>query len=1027
MIFGWGRAAAFFTVAALVAWILYPNEYFLGMMRRQAPDRSQAVASFKRYLSEKPFNKGATLALAAVYESIGEPQAAVRELAALYRHRRGDRYIGREYLDLLERAGLMDQARKFRWELFTDLRRKPGADRRELEDLLYGYYQAADQQQDEAGALKALLELEKIAKNPESYRYEILRIFMERRDYPVVSSRLEQDLKLKPFDLDARGLLTNVHRLRGDDEAALVEIGKALLLHPRHPEFLLKRVSIHESRGHFGRAVKDLNVLAVLFPGRKAILQRRAYDTYRSGRFDQAAELYTELLQRFPSDRRLWRDWIWACVDSKMNARAVHWLKRYLKLFPEEPEFMSLLAGLHDSEGRFEEALPLYARLTELTPEERGPWLSLSYGLMDRDRRAQAVPWIEKFIQRFPMDSEGVDLLAHAYEVEGKINEAAALLGEFLAGHPHDRIKAVRLLALLETSGKWEQARELSERWSRAEVKDSSWLAALARIASAQGRPEESLAYTRRWLAREGEKSESLRHAGREAYFAGHLAPSRDWLARAYKLAPEDGETLYYLAEVEFARGLKETGRHWALKALERLPPPSEDSGFEALRRRLRLESHLGWSPELAERFRAAFTRHPERALLEDWITAMISRQLDASEPLSFHERSFKGYEKERRRLQFQNSFNRKDWSGAIASLEGWGDSLNEPDLRDALGEAYLRAGRWREAERLFSGPGGNHHAHPVGLHRELHERYDHTVGSTFRHTQLSSQFSRHTGLYYEGYVGSKLKLGGRWESGQYRIAASDFKRSAHAFSGRLEYQAETMKAALLGQLSSGARRDRLSPGLWGRWEPREGLWLEGEYRHQGFWDDFPQAVASGGLASEAKSAVEWRVLGPVYLGARYQYNHYTTAEGRRAWKNQFEPQAAYHFSKAPQASLVYQWTIERADGEQEFFNDVPLIRRVKAQYAGLGFSHWIKPSALRFDAYVYNGHDAGRRLKFFKLDLFGAAVSASWSPAAWLKVVPEYEYGRSASSGISGEAHTVKLRVEGRWFGNEKNDMSRR
>lgn len=1026
MIFSWQRAASFFVVATLVAWILYPNEYFLGMMRRQEPDRAQAVASFKRYLSARPHNKGATLALAGVYESIGDPEPAIVEMAALYRHRRGDLYIGREYLDLLERAGAMEQARKFRWELFTDLRRKPGADPRELEDLLYGYYAAAVQEQDEAGALKALLELENTAKNPESYRYEILRIYMERRDYTRVTGRLAEDLKLRPFDLNARGLLSDVLRLQGDEEGALLEIGKALLLHPRHPDFLEKRVSIHESSGHYRRALKDLKMLEGLFPGRVAIQRQIAYDTYRSGSFDRAGALYGELLRRHPSDRGLWREWISACVEAKRNAAAVVWLKKYLKAFPEEPEFMALLAGFHDAEGRFEESLPLRARLIELRPQERAHWLSLVHGLMDRKRTREAIPWLEKFLEKFSLETEGVDLLAYAYEIEGKTDAAAAVLRHYLERHPQDRPKTVALVSLLEASAKWDEAAALADSWRQSEASEPRWLAVLARAASARGRTKQALGYTKRWLALKGGTLESLTLAGREAFFAGELTQARLWLARALKLSPQDGETLYYLAEVEFADGKKEAGRYWALKALEFLPPPGEAAGYEALRPRLRLEARLGWSEELAGRFRAASERYSVPEPVSDWIEALLNNRMDASEPLALYERNFPGREKDFRRFAFQNSFNLGDWSGAIASLEGWGDSENDPGLRDALGEAYLRAGRWKEAERIFSGSSGVHRTPPAGLHRELHERYDHVAGATFRLYQLPSQYTRHTGLHYEGYLGSKLKLESRWETGQYRIAASDFRRSAHAFSGRLVYQAEPFKLALLGQVSSGARRDRFSPGIWGRYEPREGLWVEAEYAHQKFWNDFPQAVASGGLASEGKTALEWRVLGPVYLGARYQYNHYTTAEGRRAWKRQFEPQAAYNFWQKPHASLVYQWTIERADGEEEFFSDVPLIRRIKAHYLGLGFSHWLLSERLRLDAYVYNGHDEGRRLKFLKLDLFGATVSAAWRPSSWLRVVPEYEYGRSASSGISGEAHTIKLRVEGRWFGHEKKDMPR-
>lgn len=266
MIFSWSKLAAFFAALIVIAWLIYPNQYFRGLMHRRDSDRSLSVKLYRDYLSRHPHDKSAMLALSAAYEAQADPEAGIPVMEGLYSHRKGDLAVGREYLKLLERSGREAQAQDLRWRLFEDARKGSGTDRRELEELLYGYYQRAVVAQDGVATVRALTALSQIAKNRQSYLSALVRLNMARRDFPELIRLLQELKKDDPSDLYTRLSLIYVFQIRREFAAALREVNEALIVHPDHDALLGARAAIYEAQGRLDLALPDLERLAARQP-----------------------------------------------------------------------------------------------------------------------------------------------------------------------------------------------------------------------------------------------------------------------------------------------------------------------------------------------------------------------------------------------------------------------------------------------------------------------------------------------------------------------------------------------------------------------------------------------------------------------------------------------------------------------------------------------------------------------------------------------------------------------------------------
>ncbi|OGR97702.1 MAG: hypothetical protein A2V88_03405 [Elusimicrobia bacterium RBG_16_66_12] len=461
MIFSWPQVAAFFGALVVAGWLVYPSEYFRGQMFRDEGSRSRSIAFFKDYLGRHPFHKGATRALATAYEAAGRPEEGVSLLQAFYRHRRGDAESGRHVLDYMESAGLAEAASAFRRELLADLKDRPSADRRWLEGIMYEDFQQAVLAQDDAKAKSALEALAEVAAEGSSFRDEILRRLLARRDFAAALAMLKEQAAREPGNAEPRRMIVRVRRLMNDRPAALAAIQEGLGRFPNDAWFLAERVDLHMERKACQDALPDLKTLMSLQPEEMSWPREIGSCLVGSGKVREGVRFFERMLQSDPSDKASWWNVVYAYSDHGMYGDSSAWLEKFLQRFPDDAAGLDMLvyeyevmerpdgalkaldrhlasapgnlkrakqrASLLVQEDRYPASAQAYEALIPRVKDEqelRQLWNNLIYQYESHGDYAKERDAVERFLRRFPGDGKGYDKLFSLNKRQGRRDQA---------------------------------------------------------------------------------------------------------------------------------------------------------------------------------------------------------------------------------------------------------------------------------------------------------------------------------------------------------------------------------------------------------------------------------------------------------------------------------------------------------------------------------------------------------------------------------------------------------------------------
>jgi len=495
VIFTWQKLLGFFGAVALLAWVLYPNEYFLGLMHRQEPDRKISVRYYMDFLDRNPNHKGATRALVKAYEDLADPDAGVVALRTLYDHRRGDENIGRELIALFERSGRLDEADKMRWTLFDDIEDRPGLHDRAREWLAYGSLQRAKLVQDDAGELRALEALADLSGSRSSYRWALWTFHVSRENYLQALALAEEDMRDAPDDPEARGRVIDIHRARKAHKEALASVDEALERFPKHEGLLNRRISVRVARKEYAQSLPDLERLIALQPEKTSYRRVRALNTLRAGREDEAVALYREEVARSGKASGPWKELTAVLIELERRREAEQELGRYLARYPDDREALDALveqfdrlgekeraaqaleehiarqpddfdrlerlANRYGKLGMSEKAAAAFDKLIAAQPDEKGYWWDVVYLFANRNLHEAAAHRVRLLAERFPDDQEAVEMIVHLDELRGRKFDAIAPLRAYVKRHPEDTGR-VRALAALLVEYSRERQRERS-------------------------------------------------------------------------------------------------------------------------------------------------------------------------------------------------------------------------------------------------------------------------------------------------------------------------------------------------------------------------------------------------------------------------------------------------------------------------------------------------------------------------------------------------------------------------------------
>lgn len=458
MIFSWLQVALFLAAMGTAGWLLYPDEYMQARMYRDLNDRSQSVALFRRFLEKHPGHKAATLGLVASLEAAGRPDEALEPLMAFYRQRRGDLESGRAALALMERTQQVSQADDFRWELIEDLRLMPAPGRRRIEQVLFDALQRAVAVQDDERALKAMGLLAAHSSDGGSYRDQMVNLLLSRRLLDRALALLREEVRNAPKNAELRRMVVRIHRARGDVPAALGDIATGLAELPFNHGLLADRAALFMEAGRWKEAEPDLRTLVRLEPAEEGWPRELARCLIGEGRFADGVAVLEGVAQRNPSDRKRWWDVIYLFSDRKMYEEMAPRLQRLLARFPDDAEALDALVQTRRELGRTDLAIDLLAKRLKAAPGDLERRRSLIAFLVEEERLKEAADQVDVMLAQSP--AEAAIWLEGAYlrETVGDLRGAVSLYERYLARFPDDSNSLEKLAGLYATLGERKKA-----------------------------------------------------------------------------------------------------------------------------------------------------------------------------------------------------------------------------------------------------------------------------------------------------------------------------------------------------------------------------------------------------------------------------------------------------------------------------------------------------------------------------------------------------------------------------------------
>ncbi len=306
--------------------------------------------------------------------------------------------------------------------------------------------------------LKQLDVVGKAADAPEQIEAELaLRIKTYQK-----SGQLEKQIETLRAELDAGREATAARwrRLARFDEAARrfpeasAAIDRAVALDEKSVSSWMIYARIHEDSGDHGGAVMAYRKLASLDNrSRGAYLREVAKLELKLGRRDNALKAGREVLAAAPGNRESYEFFADLCMQLGEVDEGLDALRRAVRVDPNDKKALTTLAEALAREFRTEEAIELYWKAFERTPELDSR-LALIAKLTDLHLQRNLFDRLIARLEREQRDAkqprEMTLCLAQAYQSSGDFGEARVALEGLLAANPRDVVLLRQLQGLAE-------------------------------------------------------------------------------------------------------------------------------------------------------------------------------------------------------------------------------------------------------------------------------------------------------------------------------------------------------------------------------------------------------------------------------------------------------------------------------------------------------------------------------------------------------------------------------------------------
>jgi len=206
---------------------------------------------------------------------------------------------------------------------------------------------------------------------------------------------------------------------RGEQPAALVQLGKAVELEPKNATYLIHLGLGREKANALGEALEAYGQAAAADPKLAEPHERLGQLYAQNDRCDKAVGAFEKALALAP-DRLGNKVALADCrLRSGKAAEAVRLLKEVQRADPAQPVAYKLARAVHEAEG-FKAAQPLYEKAVKAEPANPMPHYYLGYAYKEKRDRARAVQEFKAYLEAKPDAEDKVDILREIEDLGGK-------------------------------------------------------------------------------------------------------------------------------------------------------------------------------------------------------------------------------------------------------------------------------------------------------------------------------------------------------------------------------------------------------------------------------------------------------------------------------------------------------------------------------------------------------------------------------------------------------------------------------
>jgi tetratricopeptide (TPR) repeat protein len=169
-----------------------------------------------------------------------------------------------------------------------------------------------------------------------------------------------------------------------------------------------------------------------LYPQDKAVWLTVAR-AYRNDKdyYKEAVETYGTLVQRFPDDGTIKREWLGLLLSNEpQRAHNIALLKRMVDKDPNDPDLLATYGKLLSYDHRYDVAMDAFARALQIKSNHREALVGKGYVILWSGRKLEARNYFQDLRKQYPDDVDVAIGLASAEKLNGRYDKAMQIIEE---------------------------------------------------------------------------------------------------------------------------------------------------------------------------------------------------------------------------------------------------------------------------------------------------------------------------------------------------------------------------------------------------------------------------------------------------------------------------------------------------------------------------------------------------------------------------------------------------------------------